>query len=532
MSQVSRRHLFKSAVAGGAATGLFSALEARKARAGQLVCNEAGYGNLRSALPLPTPALSYLGPSYDAVPPILMLPRGFVFSVVSVQGMPMSDLNQDGVPYPTPGTFDGMEAFPLPNGNIRLIRNHEDRQSAADLSGPLVEVRDKKRGPRAFAYDSNSGGGTTSLEVEPHGLRKLVGSHWSLVGTNVNCGGGRTTYGTWITCEETTDRRSSSATGFQKKHGYCFEVAADTSPGAPTVPTALTGLGRFVHEAIGMDDAGNIYLTEDNSSADTCLFRWSPPAGEKPTRFGDLAAMHSRGSLWALKVVGVQNKRLYAGVAQGTTFQIEWVPVANPDPDYETTSTLPSPAAQGIAQKAAIFKKAEGVYMKNGKVFFTTSASGSGGAGQAGVGQVWELDVAAQRLRLVYDAGDFLKLDAPDNICVTPRGGLILCEDGDGAQYLRGLTDDGRIFDFARNVYSGYEFAGACFSPDGHTLFVNIFSEATIQSNIPYSLVASPAEVPAPVPPPVAPTRIYTGPDQAQRALTLAIWGPWQKGCL
>jgi len=79
-------------------------------------------------------------------------------------------------------------------------------------------------------------------------------------------------------------------------------------------------------------------------------------------------------------------------------------------------------------------------------------------------------------------------LNRPDNLCVSPRGGIVLCEDAKDAQpFLRGLTPDGAIFDFAQNnvVLDGErnglagdfrdrEWAGACFSPDGRWLFVNV----------------------------------------------------------
>jgi len=82
-------------------------------------------------------------------------------------------------------------------------------------------------------------------------------------------------------------------------------------------------------------------------------------------------------------------------------------------------------------------------------------------------------------------------LNAPDNICVSPRGGLVLCEDGSGEEFLHGLTVDGEIFPFARNTallpeahnefvpagdYRGSEWAGACYSPDGRWLFANLQS--------------------------------------------------------
>ena len=75
-----------------------------------------------------------------------------------------------------------------------------------------------------------------------------------------------------------------------------------------------------------------------------------------------------------------------------------------------------------------------------------------------------------------------------DNVTVTPFGDLLLCEDSsDDFQYLVGVDQQGELYQFAKNVlfaqvtndpakaaFVGNEFAGACFSPDGRTLFVNI----------------------------------------------------------
>ena len=95
---------------------------------------------------------------------------------------------------------------------------------------------------------------------------------------------------------------------------------------------------------------------------------------------------------------------------------------------------------------------------------------------------------------MIYDAPNATDLDNPDNITVTPRGGLLLCEDAAGngfteGERLVGLTLDGKTFTFAMNNinlttaynnrvpagnYSQSEWAGACYSPDGRWLFVNI----------------------------------------------------------
>jgi secreted PhoX family phosphatase len=72
--------------------------------------------------------------------------------------------------------------------------------------------------------------------------------------------------------------------------------------------------------------------------------------------------------------------------------------------------------------------------------------------------------------------------EGPDNITVSPYGGLVIAEDGEGLQHLFGATESGRTYPLARNElnigtaeepeYS--EFAGVCFSPDGRTLFACI----------------------------------------------------------
>ena len=94
--------------------------------------------------------------------------------------------------------------------------------------------------------------------------------------------------------------------------------------------------------------------------------------------------------------------------------------------------------------------------------------------------RVWEYRPRGKsggQLILLFESPSADLLDAPDNITVSPRGGLVLCEDGDDLQYLRGLDERGRIFDLALNNVSenqDKEFAGACYSPDGGILFVNI----------------------------------------------------------
>ncbi|MBA3803786.1 MAG: DUF839 domain-containing protein, partial [Acidimicrobiia bacterium] len=107
---------------------------------------------------------------------------------------------------------------------------------------------------------------------------------------------------------------------------------------------------------------------------------------------------------------------------------------------------------------------------------------------------VWSYHPHRERLELVYESPASSELDLPDNIEASRRGSLVLCEDGGGDNFVRGLTRRGELFTFARNADAaqvGQEFAGARFSPDGHTMFVNV---------------------------------------QSSSGYSVAIWGPWHRG--
>ncbi|HEU4748719.1 MAG TPA: alkaline phosphatase PhoX, partial [Gemmatimonadaceae bacterium] len=103
-------------------------------------------------------------------------------------------------------------------------------------------------------------------------------------------------------------------------------------------------------------------------------------------------------------------------------------------------------------------------------------------------------------LTLVFESPSVEMLEYPDNITVSPRGGIVLCEDGAGEQFVRGLTREGRIFDFAKNLLNRTEFAGACFSPNGRTLFLNIQGSTSDAGIV--------------------------------KGVTVAIHGPWKDGAL
>jgi secreted PhoX family phosphatase len=199
----------------------------------------------------------------------MALPLGFSYVTFGIEGTTMSDGNL------TPKAHDGMAAFRLPNGNIRLIRNHEDRDN------PTLSTL---KGDAATAYDPIAGGGTTSLEVEvtDDGDRQLVRDFISLNGTFVNCAGGSTPWGSWLTCEETT---AGTAAGWTKAHGYVFEVPVIAEDEVPAVP--YPAMGRFSHEAVAVDPVTwVVYETED---ATPCgLYRFLPTQPGKLLEGGPL----------------------------------------------------------------------------------------------------------------------------------------------------------------------------------------------------------------------------------------------------
>ena len=107
------------------------------------------------------------------------------------------------------------------------------------------------------------------------------------------------------------------------------------------------------------------------------------------------------------------------------------------------------------------------MWYAEGSIYFACT-----NGGKKKYGQVFNL--TNDELELFAEPNDKDIVDNCDNLTVAPWGDLILCEDGGGEQFLVGITPQGRFFKLARNAGGNSEFAGATFSPDGSTLFVNI----------------------------------------------------------
>ena len=420
----------------------------------------------------------------------LHLPEGFEYRSITPTGTPMDD----GVL--TPGRHDGMAAFTAGPSRYRLVRNHE-------VNGPVGAF-----GDRSKAYDPVAGGGTTTLEVNRHASQ--VDSWVSCNGTQMNCAGGATPWGTWLTCEETVngpdvgnDFTGGNNSLLTKKHGYVFEVQTSWDAGEHATPVPIRSAGRFAHEAVDIDpETGFLYLTEDNFDFPSGFYRYRAP--ENPMTAKRLT---DGGTLEMLKIAGRPNAVLDKGQTPGVTYGVEWVTIDDPDPTFAPGTTnnqaIVAVGDQGRAKGAATFSRLEGIFFDSGKVYLVSTQGGDTPAGEPppagygdGFGQLWVLDTRQETLTLLFESPSRTVLELPDNLCISPRKCALLCEDGPVENYLRGITPDGEIFDFALNAVAGRqqeEFAGSTFTPDGKVLFVN---------------------------------------QQASSGLTFAIWGPWKRGVL
>jgi secreted PhoX family phosphatase len=421
MARISRRHFASSTAAAGLSLAPLVNMLARPAHAAPPP--HAGFGPLVPKLPT---NMAELPPARQNIA-YMTLPEGFEYSVVAYQGQIMRDGN------PAPGAADGMAAFPGPHGTIYLVRNHELSTGGTPVVAPATST-----------YDPAVRGGNTNLIVDYEG--RLIEQYGSLAGTERNCAGGPTPWGTWLTCEETFATRNGV------RHGYVFEVAAAGFGD----PTPLVGLGRFNHEAAAVDpETGIVYLTEDRG--DSLFYRFVP------SEYGNLK---SPGTLEALKLTdwpaGVHTVTGFLGNLN-QPLAAEWVTIDTPDPSSDNTR------AQGAAKGAAKFSRGEGCWYSDGLVYFVCSDGGNLRAGQ-----VFAYDPLADTLTLVVESTDRALLDAPDNITVAPDGRLYLCEDGSGGDNIVCVDHDGSLAILAQNVWSGSEWAGACFSPVGNVMFVNM----------------------------------------------------------
>jgi secreted PhoX family phosphatase len=470
---LSRRQLLRGAAGAFGAAAFPTAIQAllaRQANAGRIRTLDAGnpYGT-------PVPALDQ-----TTGLPLLRLPPDFTYKTFAWAGDPMLDGSR------CPENCDGMAVVHVESNRTRdlvLIRNHELAFGTLIGGGavPYYDSLDVGFGPIA--------GGTTALVFR---RGEWISVQPTLGGTVANCAGGPTPWGSWLTCEETiSDGRDAGG----KIHGWVFEVPAPSLGAASALP--ITDMGLMKHEAVAIDPrTGFAYETED-ASPNSGFYRFRP---NDPS--GGIGSLEAGGTLEMLRVVGTPNADLRQALA-GSVYDVDWAAIDDPAflPPAAVGAIIYSgpsgPYQQGAANGGARFARLEGCWYADGNVWFVDTTGGT-----PGQGIVWRYEPPETlgtpggpgRLTAVYVAGGLPDGDNPDNITVSPRGGLVLCEDHLNVQGTRlmGMTPEGAVFPFCVNQvrltspppgkpdvapddYRRSEWAGACFDPTGRWLFANLY---------------------------------------------------------
>lgn len=403
------------------------------------------------------------GPLSEDPAGLIDLPQGFSYRVISQLG----DAMDDG--FVVGDRADGMGCFAIDRRRVALVRNHE-LQVKHQKAGPFV----RGDATRIATYDRDSDGrplpGGTSTLIYNLATGRVERQHLSLAGTIRNCAGGTTPWGSWLTCEEDMTRAGK---GVGKDHGWIFEVPARARGLVDPVP--LTAMGRFNHEAAAVDPrTGIVYLTEDRE--DGLFYRFLPDRPGQLARGGRLQALGLRDRPEG----GDTSNKGRRDISVGAWKAARWIDLTDTDaPDDDLR-------LRGHKAGAARFARGEGIHWGDGECYFTCTSGGAKALGQVmryrpspREGQPVESD-APGMVQLFVESTDPAMFNYGDNLTVGPNGHLIVCEDQYTDvvdNYLRGVTPDGALYPVARSRVQT-ELAGACFSPDGSTLFVNLYSPA------------------------------------------------------
>jgi hypothetical protein len=228
----------------------------------------------------------------------------------------------------------------------------------------------------------------------------------------------------------------------------------------------LKAMGRFNHEAAAVDPkTGIVYLTEDKG--DGLFYRFVPNTYGKLAEGGQLQAL-------VIKNTPQFDSRNWqnADAELLNWLDAQWMDINNPESPNDDLRM------QGFDKGAALFARGEGIHWADGELYFCCTNGGFKQFGQIFRYQPSVTDQQSGRIQLFLESEDDSLFNFGDNLTVTPQGHLLVCEDAytdTVNNHLRGVTPKGELYSFAR-LRTQTEPAGVCFSPDGSTLFVNVYS--------------------------------------------------------
>jgi secreted PhoX family phosphatase len=231
-------------------------------------------------------------------------------------------------------------------------------------------------------------------------------------------------------------------------------------------------MGRFNHEAACIDpQTGIVYLTEDRG--DSLFYRFIPKQPGKLVLGGKLQALAiANRKQFDTRNWETPSMHIHSELA------CTWIDLDNVD------SIKDDLRVRGFNNGAALFARAEGIHFDNGEMYFCCTNGGKQQLGQIMRYRPSEFEGSPQEnaqpgtLSLFLESADKASFNYGDNITVAPNGHLLVCEDQYSAivnNHIKGIQPNGEIYDFAK-VRWQTEPAGVCFSPDGSTLFVNLYS--------------------------------------------------------